>query len=107
MSIAVDLAELPAAVARFGSSALLVTSSTDGPPHISSVLVTFDCDNLTMRVGRKTLANVAERPVVTLVWPGTPDGDYCLIVDAAAQEAPAATLLLRPTSAVLHRLAKE
>ncbi len=106
MSIAVDLAELPAHVSRFGSSALLVTTSTEGPPHISSVLVTFEGDDLAMRAGRRTRANAAEHPAVTLVWPAGPGGGYCLIVDAAAREGPAETLLVRPTSAVLHRLAQ-
>jgi hypothetical protein len=106
VSLAVDLAELPAHISRFGSSAFLVTSSAEGPPHVSSVLVTVAGDNLEVPVGRKTRANVAERPAVTLVWWGDPDGDYCLIVDAAAGVGTKENLLVRPTSAVLHRLAK-
>jgi hypothetical protein len=106
VSIAVDLAELPAHISRFGPSAFLVTSSTDGPPHVSSVVVTVAGDRLDVPAGRKTRANVAERPAVTLVWPGDPDGDYCLIVDGAAGVGTTEDLLVRPTSAVLHRLAK-
>jgi len=106
VSIAVDLAELHAQISRFGSSALLVTSSTDGPPHVSSVVVTSEGTDLAMRAGRQTRANAADRPAVTLVWAGSSDDDYCLIVDATASETPAETLFVRPTSAVLHRRAK-
>jgi hypothetical protein len=106
VSITVDLAELHAEVSRFGASAFLVTTSTGGSPHVSSVLVTFERDNLAMGVGHRTRANATEHPAVTLVWPAGVNGDYCLIVDAAAQLPPAETLLVRPTSAVLHRLAK-
>lgn len=105
MSIPVDLAALHAQVTRFGPVALLVTTSNDGPPHVSSVLVTFAGDNLTMGAGRTTRANVVDRPAVVLVWSAAIDPDYCLIVDAAVDEPPGENLVVRPTSAVLHRLA--
>jgi hypothetical protein len=104
MSIRVDLATLPAEIARFGASALLATASADGPPHVSSVRVTVAGSDLEMRVGRTTVANVVARPAVTLVWPSI-DGEYCLIVDAETREATSERFVVRPTSAVLHRLA--
>jgi len=104
VSISVDLAELPAEISRFGSSAFLVTTSSDGPPHISSVFVILEADCLAIRIGRRTHRNVEEHPAVSLVWPNG-IGDYCLIVDGDAHRRPPATLIVTPTSAVLHRLA--
>jgi hypothetical protein len=46
-----------------------------------------------------------EHPAVVLVWSGAIDPDYCLIVDATVDEPPGESLVVRPTSAVLHRLA--
>jgi hypothetical protein len=105
VSISVDLAELQAEASRFGAGALLVTTSTAGPPHVSSVLVTFDGEELAMRVGRKTRVNVSEHAAITLVWMSGGDPDYCLIVDALAREEAEETIVAHPTSAVLHRLA--
>jgi hypothetical protein len=108
VSIPVDLTALQDQIARFGPSALLVTTSGNGPPHIASVLVAFERGGLTMGVGRRTRANIAARPAVSLVWSEGAGSDYCLIVDGAAQETPTTEseqLVVRPTSAVLHRLA--
>jgi hypothetical protein len=105
VSIPVDLAALRAQITRFGPGAILVTTSDDGPPHVASVVVTFAGDNLAMGAGRTTRANVARRPTVALVWSGPVDADYCLIVDAIVDEPPGETLVVRPTAAVLHRLA--
>jgi len=104
VSISVDLAELPRELSRFGSGAFLVTTSSEGPPHVSSVFVMLDGGVLAMHVGRRTRSNVEEHPAVSLVWP-TEGGDYCLIVDGDAQPGPSDALLVTPTSAVLHRLA--
>jgi hypothetical protein len=105
VSIPVDLDALRAQVSRFGSHALLVTTSPSGPPHVSSVIVGFDGDNLAMGAGRKTRANVAEHPEVALVWSNEVDKDYCLIVDAVTESVVVETLMVRPTTAVLHRVA--
>jgi hypothetical protein len=105
VSIRVDLTALAAEVARFGPSALLITTSTAGPPHVSSVLVTIDGEDLVMPGGRTTRLNASEHPAVTLVWASDADSDYCLVVDALAQAEPEETLRAQPTSAVLHRLA--
>jgi len=105
MSIPVALADLQMQISRSGPRALLVTTSSNGPPHVASVVVTFAGDDLAMSVGRKTRANASEHSSVTLVWPIAADRDYCLIVDAAAPPEPAEPFVVRPTSAVLHRLA--
>jgi hypothetical protein len=105
VSIPVDLDALRAQISRFGSHALLVTTSPEGPPHVSSVGVTIDGDRLAMGAGRKTRANVGDHPDVALVWSGEVDKDYCLIVDAVTETVVDETLVVRPTAAVLHRLA--
>jgi hypothetical protein len=105
VSIPVDLAALRAQVLRFGANAILVTTSDDGPPHVSSVVVTFSGDNFAMGAGRRTRANVALYPDVALVWTAEIDPDYCLIVDAVVDDPAGESLVVRPTAAVLHRLA--
>ena len=104
MSIPVDLDALAEHIARCGPSAFVVTNSSDGPPHISSVVVTSRGAELSMPAGRRTRANAAARPDVALIWPRL-DDDYCLIVDATAGDSTPETLVVRPTSAVLHKLA--
>ena len=105
MSIPVELAEVPAQVSRLGPGALLVTNSAEGPPHVASVLVASDGELLTMGAGRKTRANIATNPAMTLVWPAV-DGEHCLIVDGTAEEDRHDSVLMRPTSAILHRLTR-
>ncbi|HEX4491943.1 MAG TPA: hypothetical protein VH914_12115 [Acidimicrobiia bacterium] len=58
-----------------------------------------------MGCGKTTRANVGAHPEVSLLWPPGPDPGYCLIVDAVAQGEPGSTLTVRPTAAVLHRVA--
>ena len=55
-------------------------------------------------VGKHSLANVADNPSATLVWPPVAPGGYSLIVDgtASADDA-AATIVVTPTKAILHR----
>jgi hypothetical protein len=105
VSIPVDLEALRSRISTFGTGAFLVTTSSEGPPHISSVTVTIVGDRLAMGVGRKTRANVELHPAVSVMWPAGTEGSYCLIVDATAVPDGSETLLVQPTSAVLHRLA--
>ena len=105
MSIPVDLADLPARISELGASALLVTNSVDGSPHVSSVVVTCERAHLAMGVGRRTRVNTAANPAITLVWPAV-DGEHCLIVDGRARDAISEPLVMVPASAVLHRLAQ-
>jgi hypothetical protein len=104
MSIPVDVAALRAEIERFGARALLVTTSPDGHPHVTSAAVGLEGGELTMGAGRTTRANVAAHDVVTVVWPTGPDASYCLIVDGSARVREPETLVVRPSSAVLHRL---
>jgi hypothetical protein len=56
------------------------------------------------QLGRRTLANVTDRPQVTLLWPPVDPADYSLIVDGTAQ-LDGEVLLIDPSRAVLHRAA--
>jgi hypothetical protein len=107
MSLPVDLSALRSRVEEYGPGAFLVTVSEDGSPHVVSVAVACDDELLTTHVGRRTATNLAARPRCTLLWPGAPNGDYSLIVDADAVNAPdpSGALAARATAAILHRVA--
>lgn len=107
MSIAVDLDALAASLADYGERAYLVTVTDASLPHVVSVQVRLDGAHLTTSIGRRTGANLATRPAITLLWPPpTGDSEYSLIVDGTALgPAGAGPLAIRPTAAVLHRVA--
>ena len=134
MSVPVDLQALRDRLGEFGSRAFLVTVGDEGRPHVVSVHVGTDGDRLVVSAGRRTSANVAARPDVTLLWPApAPTGqdvvfdrgdsgcgdaplrpgdparldEYGLIVDGAGElvDADPPAVAIRPTAAVLHRLA--
>ena len=102
MSISVSLDQLRDEVARRGDAAFVVTTGDDGP-HVVSVRVAWDGDDLVGGAGTRTAANVETRPVVSLLWPSTFD-DYSLIVDGTASASDGA-LRVAPERAVLHRSA--
>lgn len=106
MSIAIPLEELRAALAERGGSAYLLTVSDDACPHAVHVPIAWDGDRLAAEVGRRSAANSAARPRVSLLYPVRGDGDYSLIVDGTAVVETSAgvhRLLIAPTRAVLHR----
>lgn len=106
MSVPVGLDSLRAEVERFGSTAYLLTVASDGRPHSVSVAVAWDGDEIVARCGGRTLANVAARPLVSLLWPQTEAGGYSLIVDGdggVRGEGDQARATIRPTKAVMHR----
>jgi hypothetical protein len=102
MTIAVSLDELRAEVAKRGDAAFVVTTG-DGGPHVVSVRLDWDGDALTGGAGNRTAANVAARPVASVLWPASFD-DYSLIVDGEASATDGA-LRIEPQRAVLHRSA--
>lgn len=104
MSIPVDLADLEQ-VAASHPFAYVLTVGDGLRPHLVAVRPRFDGPGeLVAEVGRTTLANVAARPDITLVWPPvTPDG-YSLVVDARAHAGTAdGTIAISAVGAVLHR----
>src|SRR3954453_17105660 len=106
MSIPVDLAALAERVDECGTVAYLVSVGDDALPHVVSVRVDWDGDVLVVGAGRRTSANVAQHPTVTLLWPDRPGTHYSLIVDGTAESRDhggEAALGITPSAAVLHR----
>jgi len=97
-------------IARYGGSAYLLTVARDGRPHAVSASVEWSEGALVAGVGRRTAENIAERPLVSLLWPPAERGGYSLIVDAAASLEGAGEVQharVVPTRGVLHRPAAE
>ena len=95
-------------IAEFGDRAYLVTVTDDQRPHVVSAVVRLGGDHLVVGAGRRTRANLAARPMVTLLWPPvTDDGEYSLLVDGTVDLpiAEECDVAITPTSAVLHRVA--
>jgi hypothetical protein len=106
VSIPVALEKLRAEALRFGATPYLLTVSDDGRPHSVSVAVSWEGDSLVAKSGKRSTANVAARPLVSLLWAPTEPGGYSLIVDgegAACGAGEDARVLVRPTRGVLHR----
>lgn len=104
MSVQVPLDEVATHVERFGAAAFLITVG-DARAHPASVLVEARADGtLTMPAGRRTAANAAERPDVTVLWAGPSADGFALLVDGAAAIADG-IVTVTPASAILHKLA--
>jgi hypothetical protein len=101
VSVAVALNELEAKLADYPWGYLVTV--TDGQQARLLAVATQYLDGvLAMSAGKGTLANVAARPEVTMVFPPPSGTGYSLIVDGIAA-AFDEHLEVTPTSAVLHR----
>lgn len=103
MSIPVDPADLHQALGDFDSGYLLSTSS----PQVKVVTVDplAGADG-TLRIagpGRGTLRNLADNPVVTLVFPPRERHGYTLLVDGTAALDGPDDVVVTASAAVLHR----
>jgi len=105
MSIPVPLERLRAALEERGPRAYLLTVSDDGRPHAVHCPAGWEGDGVRVTVGRRSAANAAARPAVSLLYPLRTDGDYSLIVDGTAVVEGEDRLRITPTRAVLHRAA--
>jgi len=106
MSIAVPLDGLRAALEERSGCAYLLTISEDARPHAVHVPVRWEGDLLAAEVGKRSAANAAARPSVSLLYPVRAADDYSLIVDGTAavtSRENAQWLLITPIKAVLHR----
>ena len=106
MNAATALARLRAETARFGASPFLLTTGDDGRPHAVAVTYSWDGDALRLNTGRRSAANVALRPRVSLLWAPIEASGYSLILDGEAvlgDSAEPAIVVVQPTRAVLHR----
>jgi hypothetical protein len=102
MTIPVPLDGLRAALAERGDAAYLLTVSDEARPHAVHVPVAWQGEALAVEVGKRSAANAAARPLVSLLFPVRSAGDYSLIVDGRAS-ADGQRLLIAPLKAVLHR----
>ncbi|HYC00656.1 MAG TPA: pyridoxamine 5'-phosphate oxidase family protein [Candidatus Limnocylindrales bacterium] len=110
MSVAVTVDDLRAEIGRFGPTPYLLTVSDDGRPHSVAVTVAWGGEELVMKCGRRTAANLRARPLVSLLWPPIEPGGYSLIVDGDARmegTGDAAVVAVAPTRGVLHRPSAE
>lgn len=102
MSIDVSLPQLADTLTKY-HFAYLLTVGDNQRAHAVAVHATSANDTLLVgNPGRKTHANLAVRPLVTLVWPPTNPSDYSLIVDGVGSMQND-KLVITPTRAVLHR----
>lgn len=102
MSVPVPIETLRHTLDERGSVGFLLTVSDDARPHAVQCPVRWEGDRLAVDVGRRSAANAAARPGVSLLYPARTPGDYSLIVDGTATVAEQA-VLITPTKAVLHR----
>jgi hypothetical protein len=101
MSILVDLADLPTALADFDRGYLL--TSADGRVKAVSARAQVDGDTLLVPApGRGSVANVGAHPTVTLLFPPREAGGMTLLVDGSAS-AEGDDVRIAPTGAVLHK----
>ena len=106
MSVAVAIEALTEKVAEFGPTPYLVTVGADGRAHVVSVRGRVEAALVRVSAGRTSRANVGVNPSVTLLWPAPAGGPYSLIVDGEVNPDDAQDeLVVRPTRAVLHRVA--
>lgn len=108
MSIPVDLEHLRAETERFGPPYLLSVDDA-GRAHAVATEAWWEGGALVVKLGRRSAANLAARPLVSLLWPPCEVGGYSLIVDGtAALEGAGDSLRARiePTRGVLHRPAR-
>ena len=103
MSVPVALDRLAAEVERFGRWAYILTVNDDATPHAVSLELAWDGAVFSGGGGRRTAANAAARPSVTLLWSPYETGGYSLIVDVTAAVDGDGRLTLTPTTGVLHR----
>ena len=104
MSVVVSLADLPVAIDAQIGWCYLLTVSDDAEARAVAIAPTWDPSGtfLSAEVGRRTAANVASRPKVSLVWPPATVDGYSLIADGIGA-VDGTIVRFEPTAAVLHR----
>jgi hypothetical protein len=112
MSVRVELEKLLEVAAGFGTVPMLLTVDRDGRPRASAVAVLWDGEVATVRAGHRTVANCAERPLVSLLWPAPAGERFALLVDGdveATRPDPGqaggkagGVVTVRATTAILH-----
>lgn len=85
------------------SFAYLLTTADDGPPHAVAIVPRLVGHDLHIDgTGRRTRANVDQRPTVSVVWPPADATGFSLIADGTAA-VDADLIIVRLDHAILHR----
>jgi hypothetical protein len=84
VTIEVELPKLLDVAASFGTTPMILTTDADGRPRAAATTLTWEGVVATARVGRRSLANAAERGLVSLLWPAPPGERLALLVDGTA-----------------------
>lgn len=106
MSEALPIDRLSAESARFGTSPYLLTQNDDGRPHAVAVSIEWQGDRILASTGSRSTANVAARPLLSLLWPPIEAGGYSLIVDGDGVVTGSGSdirISITPTRGVMHR----
>jgi hypothetical protein len=102
MSVKIDLDKLAETAARRATVPMLLTTDPDGRPRASAVTVKWDGGDAIVGAGHRWVANAADRPLVSLLWPAAPGQSHALLVDGERIGASDGIVRVRATSAILH-----
>jgi hypothetical protein len=100
------LEKLRAELEHYASPPHLLSSGDDGRPHAVATNIAWDGDHLLLSAGKRSLANIAARKFVSVLWCAPSSAAYSLIVDGEAElcgSGEQAQVRLTITRAVLHR----
>jgi Pyridoxamine 5'-phosphate oxidase len=104
MSVSLNMNNLRAECARFGTTPYLLTQSDDGRPHAVAVSIEWHGDFILTSAGTHSTSNVTARPLLSLLWPPFEAGGCSLIVDGDGHvNGSDARISVKPTRGVLHR----
>lgn len=106
MTIAVALDKLQQESTRYGSTPYLLSGGDDGRPHAVLVTIEWRDGALVAKTGKRGTANVAARPLVSVLFPPFEPGGYSLIIDgdgAVLEHGDNPRVSIKPTRGVLHR----
>ena len=109
MSAAPATDKLRAEIARYGESPYLLTQGDDGRPHAVAVSIEWQGDRILASAGTRSAANVAARPLLSLLWPPVEPGGYSLFVDGEGRvigSGAGTRISVTPTRGVLQRPGK-
>ena len=112
MSVKVELPRLLEVAAGCATVPRLLTTDADGRPRASAVSVTWQDEVATVRAGHRSVANAAERALVSLLWPAPPGQRFALLVDGTVEDTvpdpgeaggkAGGTVTVRATRGILH-----
>ncbi|MEZ5444461.1 MAG: hypothetical protein R3F45_01580 [Gammaproteobacteria bacterium] len=92
--------------ARFGVAPYLLTQGEDGRPHAVAVSIEWQGDRILASCGARSAANVAARPLLSLLWPPHEPGGYSLFIDGEGRVTGTGAdtrIVVTPTRGVLQR----